>query len=174
MKTYSRMPDEATARVTHLVKLFHRDLLDAGVRFDLLSVSHDKEGHCLKHSGYPADAVVRATSIKERTKGAGDVEILVDEARYLGMTEAEKDALLDHEIEHVELKIDKKTERVKLDCRGRPKVGMRKHDVQIGWFASIAQRHGIASGEVKQATRIWLDGQQTFFAFLDQPVALNA
>lgn len=165
MKTYAKMPDETTERVAHILKLFHPELLNAGVRFDLLSVASDKEGPALTHQGYAAAAVVRATSVKERTKGAGDVEIVFDEACYLGMSDAEKDALVDHEIEHVELKIDRKTQRVKLDCRGRPKVGMRKHDAQFGWFTVIAERHGEASGEVQQARKLFALGEQIFFPF---------
>lgn len=159
------MPDETTDRVAHLVQLFHPALKEAGVRFDLISVSSDREGPTLSLHGYPCAAVVRATGIKERTKGAGDVEIVFDEAQYLEMTEAEKDAICDHEIEHCELKIDKKTNKPKMDCRGRPKIGMRKHTVQFGWFMSIAERHGAASMECKQAATLVLMGRQTFFAF---------
>jgi hypothetical protein len=86
------------------------------------------------------------------------------------MTDAEKDALIDHELEHIEVKMDGK--RPKLDCRGRPKIGMRKHDYQFGWFRSIAERHGVASGEVHQARTLFLREKQTFFAFINQPAAL--
>lgn len=165
MKTFARMPDETTERVAHLLRLFHPELVKAGVRIDLLSVASDKDGPALKLHGYACAAVVRATNVKERTKGAGDVEITFDEAAYLGMSDAEKDSLCDHEIEHIELKIDKKTGLVKLDCRGRPKIGMKKHSVQIGWFSVIAERHGEASGEIQQARQIFAIDEQTFFPF---------
>lgn len=165
-KSYSRAPDECTDRIAHLLKIFYPDLLKAGVRFDLLSIATDSEDKpALVHGGYPAAAVVRATSIKERTKGAGDVEIVIDEAVYLGMSDAEKDGLMDHEIHHVVLKLDKKTGQPKLDCRGRPKIGMRKHDIQCGWFVEIAKRHGPASGEVRQATQMFLAHKQELFDF---------
>jgi hypothetical protein len=173
MKTYAKMPDEATDRVAHLVKLFHPELKDAGVRIDLLSVSTDADGPALSHQGYPAMAVVRATNVKERTKGAGDVEIVVDEAAYLKLTDAEKDALLDHELEHATVVRDKKTLRFKLDCRGRPKIRMRKHDYQFGWFHSIAERHGAASLECKQAHSLVLRGAQTLFPFMKELPALT-
>jgi hypothetical protein len=176
MKHYSPMPDEATDRVAHLVKVFHPELREIGVKIDLLSVSTDGDGHALTHQGYPATAVVRATNPKERAKGAGDVEIVVDEAKYLRMNDAEKDALLDHELEHVQLVMNKKTGKPKLDSRGRPKISMRKHDYQFGWFDSIAERHGIASQECKQAHHIFIEGRQTLFAFMDLTAtpALNA
>lgn len=165
-KIYAKAPDECTDRVAHIIKCFYPDLKNAGVRIDLLSVASDVEGKpALTHAGYPAAAVVRATSIKERTKGAGDAEIVIDESLYLGMNDAEKDALLDHEIHHIVLKLDKKTDAVKLDCRGRPKIGMKKHDLQFGWFVEIAKRHGPASGEVQQAARMFIAHKQTLFDF---------
>lgn len=164
-KTYSRAPDEVTDRVAHLIKCFYPALRAAGVKIDLLSVSTDSEdAHALTHAGYPAYAVVRAVGIKERAKGAGDAEITIDEARYITMTSEEKDALLDHEIHHIELKMSK-TGMVKLDCRGRPKLGMKKHDYQFGWFREIAERHGRASIEVKQATILFLREKQVLFDF---------
>lgn len=166
------MPDETASRVAHLLKLFHPEAHNAGVKIDLLSVASDKDGPALKHQGYPAAAIIRVIGIKERTKGAGDVEILFDEEQYMEMSDAEKDALIDHELEHIEVKMDGK--RAKLDCRGRPKIGMRKHDYQFGWFSSIAERHGIASGEVQQANALFLREKQTFFAFINQPAALEA
>lgn len=165
MKHYAKMPDETTERVARLLKLYHPEVAAAGVRIDLLSVVDGKDGPALKLHGYACDAVVRATNVKERTKGAGDVEIVFDEARYMAMNEAQRDGLCDHELEHIELKIDAKTDRVKLDCLGRPKVGMKKHDAQFGWFKVIAERHGQASGECEQAAAILLDGAQSYFAF---------
>lgn len=165
-KVFSKAPDECHDRVKHLIKLFRPDLRDAGLRIDLISVTNDDpEGEALTHQGYPAYAVVRAIDSKGRTMGRGDAEIVIDEAKYITMTDAQKDALLDHEIHHIELKLNKKG-RVKLDENGRPKIGMRKHDVQIGWFEEIAKRHGQASIECKQATQIFLSGAQTFFAFV--------
>jgi hypothetical protein len=160
------MPDGTAERVAHLVKLFHGDILAAGVTVDLISVATDGDDPPLMLNGYPCAATVRATSVKDRTKGHADIEITIDEAQWLTMTDAQKDALLDHELEHVELVIKPKTGRVKLDSHGRPKIKMRKHDVQFGWFHSIAERHGIASGECQQAASLFLDGRQTFFAFI--------
>lgn len=179
MKCYSKAPDECAARVAHLLKLFHPTLVAAQVTFDLLSVADEEGESCLTHQGYPAAAVVRIVDAKGRTMGRGDAEIVIDEPSYMGMTEPEKDALLDHELYHVELRMgvkkDTQEEFVKLDENGRPKLKLRKHDVQAGWFSEIAKRHGAASLERKQALNIYLAGQQTFFAFdIQQHVAIAA
>lgn len=162
MKSYSKMPDETTDRVAHILKLFHREVFDAGVKIDLISVATDGDKPALTLHGYSCAAVVRVTNVKERTKGLGDAEIVFDEEHYLTMTDAEKDALIDHELEHIELRMDKKTGKVKLDCRGRPKLGMKKHDAQFGWFRAIAERHGMASLECKQAANLFIAEKQTF------------
>lgn len=168
-KSYSKAPDECGERVAHLLKLFHPDLVKAGVTVDLISIANDDGEPCLTHQGYPAAAVVRIVDSKGRTMGRGDAEIVIDEAYYIGLTDAEKDALLDHELYHIELKMrtNKETgeEMLALDENGRPKLKLRKHDVQAGWFSEIAKRHGAASLERKQALSIYLAGQQTYFAF---------
>lgn len=165
MKSYSKAPEECSDRVAHLITLFHPGLRDAGLRIDLISVANDDpDAHALTLNGYPCAAVVRIIDPKGRTMGRGDAEIVIDEARYLPMTDPEKDALLDHEIYHIELQLGK-NDRVKLDENGRPKLKLRKHDYQFGWFEEIAKRHAAASMEIKQATRLFLAEKQTFFAF---------
>lgn len=174
-KIYSAAPSGVAERVAHLVKLFHSDLHDAGLKFDLISVADD-DPECdapLKLHGYPCAAVVKAVDVKGRAMGRGDVEIVIDEARYIALPDAQKDALLDHEIEHIELQINPKKKRVKLDCNGRPMVKMRLHDVNFGWFTSIAERHGAASMECKQASDLYIGGRQTFFAFIDNEKLLQ-
>lgn len=168
-KIYSKAPSGVAERVAHLVKVFHKDVHDAGVKIDVVSVADDDPDceHALKVRGIPAYGSCRVISLKDRAKGNGDVEICIDEAKYLTLPDATKDAVLDHEIEHIELQVNKKG-RVKLDACRRPKIKMRLHDVDLGWFASIAKRHGAAAIECKQATQIYLQHEQTFFAFVGE------
>jgi hypothetical protein len=49
------------------------------------------------------------------------------------------------------------------DDIGRPLIKLRKHDYEFGWFNIIAARHGIASAEVQQATRIADEMGQYYF-----------
>ena len=173
-KLYSQAPSGVAERVAHLIKVFHPDLKDAGVRVDLISVADDDPDveHALKCRGIPAYATCRAVDVKGRTMGRGDAEIVIDEARFLTMPDATKDAVLDHELEHIELQIGKKG-KVKLDCCRRPKIKMKLHDIEFGWFESIAKRHGIASIECKQATKMYLSHEQTFFGFLNDPLMVE-
>lgn len=165
-RTYAEMGHDAEACVAAMVKRYHPDLAEAGVTFDLLSVSVDDEDkHALIVRGFPADAVVCSTDVKARTKGAADVRIVFDEKRWLEMSQAERLALVDHELEHCELRLNAKTGKVKLDCHGRPLIKMRHHDAEIGLFASVAKRHGEASGEIQQCRALFKYEDQTFFPF---------
>lgn len=165
-KLYSKAPSGVEERVAHLIKIMFPDLKDAGVRVDLLSVADDdpEVEHALKVRGIPAYGCCKAVDIKGRTMGRGDAEITIDEAKYITLPDATKDALLAHELNHIELQIGKKG-KVKLDCMRRPKIKMRAHDIEIGWFMNIAEKFGSASIEVKQSTQMYLQHKQTLFEF---------
>lgn len=83
-KTYSPAPDDVRTVVNEMLKKHYPELIKFGVTIDLISVAHDNEDKpALTLHGYPAAAVIRVVGIKERTKGAGDVEICIDEERWM-------------------------------------------------------------------------------------------
>lgn len=149
-----------------LVERYHSELAKEKVTFDLLFVINpdDEDGPVLSCHGVPALAVARIVPLKDRVKGCKDAEICIDQRRYEESEPAERDALLDHELQHFELK--KKEETVKRDNAGRPCLKMRKHDFDFGWFEAVARRHGAASPEVRQARQLWTL-RQTLFPFAD-------
>jgi hypothetical protein len=164
-KTYDQAPDEVRDRSIALIKRFHPDLEKVQVRIDFLMASTDSEtGHAVTCGGYPAYAVVRVLGPKERTMERGDAEIVIDRDAYEAMNPATRDALLDHELYHLEVKRDQGGQ-VKRDDHGRPVLKLRKHDFQVGWFHEIARRHGMASIEVTQATSLKEEQGQVYFEF---------
>ncbi len=71
---------------------------------------------------------------------------------------------MDHELTHLEL-AEKEGAPV-LDDGGRPKLKMRLHDYEFGWFTEVAERHKENAIEVQQA-RALIDGDgQVYFPFL--------
>jgi len=58
----------------------------------------------------------------------------------LSVTNAHRDALLDHELCHATVKLDPVTHEPQEDERGRLVYRLRRHDVEE--FAEIAERHG--------------------------------
>jgi hypothetical protein len=145
--------------VAELLERYHGELAEAGVRFDLLLAeastddNGDPVGPALKSSGYTAAATVRILGLKDRAKGLGDAEIVVDGDRWPEWSAAERLAILDHELEHLTLAVDAEG-AIKRDDLGRPRLKLRLHDRQFGWFDNVARRHGAASVEVGQASTI--------------------
>ena len=163
-KTYERAPDEVEERAERLINLYHTDLELAGVRIDFIFATND-DGTAVTHHGYPALALCRVVSLKDRAKKMGDAEIVIDGVAYDAMSDAQKDGLLDHELEHLIVVRDKDGE-IATDDLYRPKLKLKKHDWQMGWFTNIAQRHGMNSPEVYQAKILWDNDGQAFFPML--------
>lgn len=174
MPRFERAPVDADIIVGRMMERYHPQLRDAGVTveclfaFALTDDNGDKVGAAVKLHGYTCKAVVRVLSLKDRTVGRGDVEVLIDGDNWPTWSDEEKDALLDHELEHVELRTDKDGVIIRDDL-DRPKLRLRKHDHQFGWFDSIARRHGRASSEVQQALAFHDQYSQLWLPYLDSP-----
>lgn len=132
------------------LKEFHPDLVEAKVTIDCLFAfgPDDDEGVIpVKLHGYPCQAVVRRTGLKERAKGCADAEIVIDEGNWNSLHVNEQLALIDHELEH--LVVVKKDGEIQRDDLGRPKLKMKLHDYEIGGFENVTKRHKDASAEVR-------------------------
>jgi hypothetical protein len=168
MKTYSHAPDAGDC-IEKIQAAHHEDL--EGVTVSALFVfDNESSVSVLKHQGYPAGAVVRITPLKDRALGTADAVIVVDRAHWLALSQRQRNALIDHELTHLARKVDKETGEMMVDAVERPKLTMRRHDHQFGWFDEIASRHGEASPEVNQARRLMESSGQLYFNF-DSPAA---
>lgn len=166
MKSYDIAPAEVGSKIQSLIEAYHPKLKEAGVTIHAL-FAQNSGGHAVTCGGYPALAVVRITSLKDRVKGMRDAEIVIDEENYDELNDAQRDGLLDHELHHLETVPDDDG-GFQRDKAGRPKLSMRKHDVQIGWFTEIAKRHGVNSPEQIQARKLFDHHGQYFFPFLKE------
>lgn len=167
--TYTRCPQEVADLLAELINEYHPQIKDAGVTFDLLFAESDS-GNPVKCRGRSAYAVVRIISPLDRAKGMADAEIKIDMEKYEAFEDDdERRALLDHELEHVVPVVDDANGGFKRDDYGRPKLRMREHDVEVGWFAKIAERWGVKSVERKQARQIFDDHGNQLFPFLAEP-----
>lgn len=159
---YEKAPAEINEQIAALIQEWHPDLAKVGVTIDALTAVNNS-GHAVKHGGYPALATVRIISLKDRVKGLADAEIVIDADAWELLTPEQQAALLDHELYHLEPIKD--GDGFKRDDIGRPKLGMKLHDVQVGWFREIATRHGANSPERIQAKKLLEKESQTFFNF---------
>jgi hypothetical protein len=175
MARYEKAPNDVREIVEKMTERYHPTLRDAGasicclMAFPTEDKNGDSTGPALTHQGYPAQAVVKIIGLKERTDGRADAEICIDGENWPLLSEAEKNALIDHELEHLEPKYDKHGLLVRDDL-DRPKLKIRKHDHQFGWFDSIVRRHGRAALEFMQFDRFQTQYYtERWLPFLDNP-----
>lgn len=167
--TYQKAKKDVVALVDAMAKKYHVDLVNAGVTIDIL-MAHNPDGDAVTLGGYPCQAKVKIVNLKDRAKGCKDAEIIIDEMNWNDLTPEQQKALVDHELEHLELNRDPDTNAVALDDLSRPKLKMLKHDWQIGWFNSIALRHKENSPECRQAKELVKEAGQIYFSFAAEPV----
>lgn len=166
MKAYSASSTDLADCIERMQSEHHLDL--HGVTVAALFVYDDEADNdttVLKHQGYPAAAVVRLTPTRDRALGVSDAVIVVDRSCWQLLSVEQKDALIDHELTHLTRVIDEESGSPVCDAVDRPKLRMRMHDRQLGWFDEIAQRHGEASPELSQAKQLIAQTQQLYFDF---------
>ncbi len=171
MKTYSAASDDALSTIDRMRKAHHEELDDVTVAALFIFDDEESSEQVLTHGGYPAAATVKITNLRDRALGVADAVIVIDRAYWVSITAAERDALMDHELYHLERAREEESGTPKIDAIGRPKLEMRKHDRQFGWFDEIARRHGPNSGEVKQASSLLAETEQLYFDFNRKPKA---
>lgn len=169
MPTFQKCP-KAVVDLARDVMCEHetnQPLLDAHVTIDFVFAFADQDddgkllNDALKLHGVRALAIARKIPLKDRAMGRADAEICIDGDWWKEALEKEQRALLDHEIHHLMVKIDKRG--LVRDDLGRPVIQLRKHDYQFGWFKIIAERNGGASLEVQQAKIMWDAAKQAFW-----------
>lgn len=173
MPTYEKCPKAINELADELLTKYaqHKPLLEQKVKIDFLfayptkNEAGEPKGDAISHHGHKALGLTRKTNLKERTAGRADAEILLDGEWWAKASEKCQRALLDHELHHLSIAED--SEGVpKRDDAGRPCLKLRKHDVEVGWFTAIAERHGIHSMERIQAQMIFDDHGQSFWPVL--------
>lgn len=156
--------------VARMISANHPPLAKARVRIDcLFAFEEEGEGPAVMLHGYPCAAVVRKVSYKNRVMGRGDAEIVIDREWWESATARQRDALIDHELTHLEIPLDKYGE-IKRDRAGRPRLHMRLHDWQLGGFEVIARRWAKDAAEVAMANDFMDRFGQFVFGFAAEPL----
>ena len=163
-----------------MLEKHHPELHDAELIVDVLVAFATKNeqgeprGPALSHGGYPAIATVRINSLKQRVLGGGDALVTLDGDRWGDFSSLQQRAILDHELTHLEL-VEGEGGGVEGDDIGRPRLRLRKHDHQFGWFDAVVRRHGANSVEWSQFAafrdqalkQTWLPGFESAVAAQD-------
>lgn len=166
MKRYTPAGEDVLQRLWTIAKTSHADVVEHKVTIGVVFVWVEAllPVPCLTQHGYDAIAIVSKTPTKHRVKGAPDAMIEIDKVRWDELGEAEQDALLDHQLTHLIVATDDGG-HAKRDGCGRPRLWIRLHDHQYGWFDNVAMRHGAASQEVREYVRHYEQYHQRWFAF---------
>jgi hypothetical protein len=156
--TFDRCDDEVAERMRRMIGEFHTELRDAEVTIACLFARSDEEdGIPIKApGGWPALASIRITPLDYRVLGVTDAVIKIDEVRYERLSEASRDALIDHELLHLEIQYegDGPGTPFKTDDHGRPKLRIRQHQFEVCGFHDIIERHGEAAIELQAAQKL--------------------
>lgn len=147
MPTFRQADPDAVAILEDLMETVHKRLDTHGVTVGCL-FAHAKidektgmrKGPALKLHGYPALAIVKINSYRDRVEGKPDATVCVDGDDWGSWPVEKQRALLDHELTHLELVFDDEG-GVKLDDACRPRLVMRPHDIVIGGFEEVIDRH---------------------------------
>lgn len=159
--TYERAPKAIEALVQTALEKYHPELRKEEVTVDTLIVrrtqgKHHFDVHALKRSGYLIDAKIQITSLQDRSRGISDAKLTIDAYEWDRMSDKRKAALIDHELEHLDLVPIKPTKKNgfqtgnKRDDLGRPCLRSRPHDWELTGFKDVAVRHGEHSHEAMQ------------------------
>ena len=154
---FEKATDDQLATLRAIMEEHHPELVEAGVTVELLIARAEKDddgkpkGRALSHGGYVALGIASINPYLLRVRGLADAMIRVDgdwlDDEADGGDEGDEfKALLDHELTHFQLK-----EGDERDRAGRPRLKIRRHDRQHGWFDQVARRWGPNSQEHQQA-----------------------
>jgi hypothetical protein len=153
--TYQKADDDVLELLGRAMTEYHPGLAAEGVAVGVLMAANP-DGVPVKHGGYPALAKVSVVSLKDRVTKEIDAEIVVDELEFNKLRTAQRVAMFDHELTHLELKRDKDSGEVQRDDLGRPRLKTRPGDFNGGdAFREVIERHGDMAIEFYNAMSFW-------------------
>jgi hypothetical protein len=141
-----------------LIQKHHPDVSEADVLIEYAFAEAEKDkngdpiGRAIVMRGYAKAGYCQIIATKERALGRPDVRIMLDRDYWAKIPSDQRAALMDHELNHI-IVLRTPDGDIKTDEYQRPKLKMRLHDHEFGWFDKIAQRHGKSSIEVMSATK---------------------
>ena len=167
-KVYEKADDNVMAVMRDALSRYHPELHALGPRVGITMITPNKdvENHptapTVAINGQSCAATIRKVEPKERVQNNLDLEIKVDSYHWEKLSPAERLALMDHELTHVEI-VRGSDGQPKQHDDTRPKLRLRPDEIYFTGFASVIERHGSAALEYQSLKNIndkW--GQQFF------------
>lgn len=157
MPIYESAGSDVYDLIDEVMRAYHPELVKAGVEIvaKMAMAKRDADGRpklpALKVHGVPANGAIRITTPLERAMEIGDAIMLLDGEQWPDWSDAQRRALVDHELQHL-IAANTGDDEKDTDDYGRPKLSIRPHDREFGWFDCVAKRHGEHSFEHSQLT----------------------
>ncbi len=132
-RTFREASTEVVALVGSVMREHFDQLVQAGVTVRTImahaGVDDDGEpkGPAIQKDGHAVAGRTKIVSLKDRVAGLDDAVMELDGDRWPEWQEMFQRSVIWHELNHLELK-------GKIDDAGRPKMKLRKHDIQLGVF----------------------------------------
>jgi hypothetical protein len=164
---YTLATPETVELCKAIVMLCHTDLDSTAAKIDILMAFRDPEGEepAMVNKGHRLLTKSNVIKLKDRVKGMGDCEILLDGDIWEDLPTDRKRAIIDHALEHFEVKRDSHGEFVYDDLQ-RPEIKIRNYDRQFSFFDKVASRHRAASIEVNQLKRLFAESEQVYLPYI--------
>jgi len=169
-KTYNKPDSKALELLKVAIKNWHPDLVEAEAKVALVMVgpavndAGDVTTPAITMQGVAVAARVGLVSPKRRVYMEYDVEIEIDETVWTDFDEDKRLALLDHELEHVQVRRDRNS-AIARDDDLRPKLRLGADDYMLTGFVAVAKRHGRNAIEVMSLRSLWDEYGQGLFPF---------
>lgn len=172
MPTYDAAPPEVEEYAADLRLKFHGQLDACGVRIHYIMAratrneDGDRVGVAIKLHGVRALAKVKINGLADRAEGKADATITIDGDEWPDWSEERRIAVIDHELQHVEVVFERDSQTVwKTDDLGRPVLRLRPHDFDVRGFDVIRAQHGMASVEHEAVERLKVRPVQALLPF---------
>ena len=149
--TYEKGDDKDYAILTKTIDMYQNRLKDVKIGLIKTFAPRDDNGDIKKNAivrrGATVYAYINLVHPKNKLFKPYSAEITIDGDKWMEFTDEKKMALLDHELTHVDFKLDKKTGDVKKDEDGNPILRLIYDEIQFTAFSSVARKHGPNSVE---------------------------
>jgi hypothetical protein len=169
--TYAVAPEEVTVSLLgRVLKSQPRfdPIRENDLRIEILKAIRTDGKPAVRHHGAAALAQIKIVGAEERSTGGPDVRIKIDWARWLDLGPKSREAILAHELYHVEFA---KTNEgnLKRDDYDRPIVRLIPDDWSITGFKEVADWYGEDSIEKRSFNTLGEILSQATFDFKDDP-----
>jgi len=140
--TYEKAKEDVHKLVAAVQKKYHTELTNQSVRVGVI-FANNTEGASVKKGGYPCVGKISIVSLKDRCEKDYEAELVIDLTWRTEGTSKHHEALIDHELSHLELVEDEEEGGFKKDDLGRPSLKIKLGDWNVGdGFQSVIERHG--------------------------------